>query len=153
MILGSVLTGVSAFLPWFHISTPSPSDGPPEIDVNSWTVIHLDVGSPLFGLALAFLLAALGIAVSSIFLAFSRSRRTKSALMSILMALAFLSLCRVLLAQNVATTGLALATHYHATPEYGLLWFIIGSLCAAFGAPLVFILPWPRRRPETANAV
>jgi ABC-type phosphate transport system permease subunit len=72
--------------------------------------------------------------------------------MSILLALAFLSLCGILLAQNVATTGLALATHYHATQEYGLLLFIIGNLIAAFSAPVVFALPWPRGRAESAKA-
>jgi hypothetical protein len=100
LVVGGVLTGVSSFLPWFHLSTSSPSDGPPEIDVNPWTVVHLDVGAPLLGLALALLLAALGILVSSILLAFSHSRRVKSALMSILLALAFLSLCSILLAQT-----------------------------------------------------
>jgi MFS family permease len=152
LIVGGILTAVSAFLPWFHLSTPSPIDGPPEIDVNPWTVIHLDVGAPLFGLALALLLAALGILVSSVLLAFSRNRRIKSTLMSILLALAFLSLCGVVLAQNIATTGLALATHYHATQEYGLLVFIAGCLSAAFGAPLVFTLPWPQGRAESAEA-
>lgn len=152
LLVGGVLTGVSVFLPWFHLSTPSLSDGPPVIDVNPWTVVHLDVGAPLLGLAFAFLLAALGILVSSALLAFSRSRRAKSALMSILLALAFLSLCGILLAQNVATTGLALVTHYHATQEYGLLLFIIGCLGAAFGAPVVFALPWPQGRAEIADA-
>jgi hypothetical protein len=58
----------------------------------------------------------------------------------------------ILLAQNVATTGLALASHYHATQEYGLLVFIIGCLSAAFGALVVFALPWPQSRAETVDA-
>ncbi len=152
LLAGGVLTGVSVFLPWFHLSTPSPSDGPPEIDVNPWTVIHLDVDAPLFGLALSFLLAALGVAVSSVLLGFSRSRRARSTFMSILLVLVFLSLCGVVLAQNIASVGLPFTSHYHATQEYGLLLFIIGNLIAAFGAPVVFALPWPQNRAETADA-
>jgi hypothetical protein len=134
LIVGGVLTGVSVFLPWFHLSTPSPSDGPPEIDVNPWAVIHLDAGVPLLALAFAFLLLALGIVVSSVLLAFSRSARVRSALIPLVLILVFLCLGGVFLAYNTATTGLTLTSNYYATVQHGLVLFIAGCLITALGA-------------------
>ena len=152
LIAGGIMTGVSAFLPWFHLSTTF-GDGPHEIDVDPWTMLHLDAGIQLLVIALAFLLAALGILVSSLLLAFSTSAHKQSALMLVLLALVFLYLSGALLAQGVASTGLALAwPYYHTTVLDGTAVLILGCLSAAFGAPLVFTLPWSQGRAETEDS-
>jgi len=77
LIVGGILTGISAFLPWFHLST-SFGDGPHEIDVDPWTMLHFGAGAQSLVIAFAFLLAALGILVSSLLLAFSSSAHKQS---------------------------------------------------------------------------
>jgi hypothetical protein len=152
LIAGGILTGASVFLPWFHLSTTF-GDGPHEIDVDPWTMLHLDAGIQLLVIAFAFLLAALGILVSSLLLALSSSAHKRSALMLVLLSLVFLYLSGALLAQDVASTGLALAwPYYHTTVLDGTGVLILGCLSAAFGAPLVFTLLWPRGRAESAKA-
>ncbi len=144
LILGSILTAVSVFLPWFHLSAPFGSEEPAELDVNPWTVIHLDVGAPPFGLTLAFLLAALVILIGSILLGLSHSARVQSALMPLLLILIFLCLCGVFLAYGVATTGLTFTSHYHTTVQYGLILFIAGRLVAALGMLMLLGAGGPR---------
>lgn len=144
LIVGAILTGASAFLPWLHLSA-SNSDagiapyGLEELDADPWTILQLSGGGVLLLLALTFLLVALGIFVSCIAVAFSRRTQIRFALTILLLILILFYAGGMFLLLNIAPARLSHSSpYYETTVQYGATIVVLGCLSAVLGASMVF---------------
>ena len=157
LVVGAIMTDVSVVLPWLHLSASdsevaSAPHTPVELDAGPLTILQLSGGGAL--LAPACLLAALGIAVSGVGIAFSRRSQIQSALAILMLVLLLLYGGGLFLLVSVAPVALSRSSpYYEASVQYGVGVAVLGTLSAAFGASMVLLARRLRSRDKTLEAV